>query len=286
MRLYPAIDLKDGNCVRLLQGDYNEVTVFGNNPGEMAKKWESLGGDLLHIVDLDGAKEGKGINDEAVKDIINNLTIPAELGGGIRSIEDIENKLSLGVSRVILGSAAVKNPELVKEAVAKFGADKIVVGVDAKSGMVAVEGWLEVSDKEALSFCKELEKIVKEAVAKFGADKIVVGVDAKSGMVAVEGWLEVSDKEALSFCKELEKIGVTTVIYTDIAKDGMMQGPNIEETKKLVDNTNLNIIASGGVSTLDDLKKLAEIGVEGAIVGKAIYTGAIQLDEAAALFKN
>lgn len=238
MRLYPAIDLKDGNCVRLLQGDYNEVTVFGNNPGEMAKKWESLGGDLLHIVDLDGAKEGKGINDEAVKDIINNLTIPAELGGGIRSIEDIENKLSLGVSRVILGSAAVKNPELVKE-----------------------------------------------AVAKFGADKIVVGVDAKSGMVAVEGWLEVSDKEALSFCKELEKIGVTTVIYTDIAKDGMMQGPNIEETKKLVDNTNLNIIASGGVSTLDDLKKLAEIGVEGAIVGKAIYTGAIQLDEAAALFK-
>lgn len=239
MRLYPAIDLKDGNCVRLLQGDYNEVTVFGNNPGEMAKKWESLGGDLLHIVDLDGAKEGKGINDEAVKDIINNLTIPAELGGGIRSIEDIENKLSLGVSRVILGSAAVKNPELVKE-----------------------------------------------AVAKFGADKIVVGVDAKSGMVAVEGWLEVSDKEALSFCKELEKIGVTTVIYTDIAKDGMMQGPNIEETKKLVDNTNLNIIASGGVSTLDDLKKLAEIGVEGAIVGKAIYTGAIQLDEAAALFKN
>lgn len=239
MKLYPAIDLKDGKCVRLLQGDYNEVTVYGNNPGEMAKKWESLGGDFLHIVDLDGAKAGKGINEEAIRQIVEAVQIPIELGGGIRSIEDIKLQLDRGVGRVILGSAAIKNRELVKE-----------------------------------------------AIDTFGADKIVVGVDAKGGKVAVEGWLEVTDTTALSFCKELENMGVQTVIYTDIAKDGMMQGPNIEETKKLVDETQLQIIASGGVSSLEDLKALEAIGVHGAIIGKAIYTGAIQLEEAVALFKK
>ena len=239
MKLYPAIDLKDGKCVRLLQGDYNEVTVYGNHPGEMAKKWESLGGDFLHIVDLDGAKAGKGINEAAIKEIVSSVSIPIELGGGIRSIEDIRLQLDRGVNRVILGSAAIKNRALVKE-----------------------------------------------AIETFGAEKIVVGVDAKGGMVAIEGWLEVTDTTALAFCKELEKMGVQTVIYTDIAKDGMMQGPNIEETKKLVDETNLQIVASGGVSSLEDLKALEKIGVHGAIIGKAIYTGAIRLEEAVALFKN
>ena len=239
MKLYPAIDLKDGKCVRLLQGDYNEVTVYGNHPSEMAKKWESLGGDFLHIVDLDGAKAGKGINEAAIKEIVSSVSIPIELGGGIRSIEDIRLQLDRGVNRVILGSAAIKNRALVKE-----------------------------------------------AIETFGAEKIVVGVDAKGGMVAIEGWLEVTDTTALAFCKELEKMGVQTVIYTDIAKDGMMQGPNIEETKKLVDETNLQIVASGGVSSLEDLKALEKIGVHGAIIGKAIYTGAIQLEEAVALFKN
>ena len=239
MKLYPAIDLKDGKCVRLLQGDYNEVTVYGNHPGEMAKKWESLGGDFLHIVDLDGAKAGKGINEAAIKEIVSSVSIPIELGGGIRSIEDIRLQLDRGVNRVILGSAAIKNRALVKE-----------------------------------------------AIETFGPEKIVVGVDAKGGMVAIEGWLEVTDTTALAFCKELEKMGVQTVIYTDIAKDGMMQGPNIEETKKLVDETNLQIVASGGVSSLEDLKALEKIGVHGAIIGKAIYTGAIQLEEAVALFKN
>jgi phosphoribosylformimino-5-aminoimidazole carboxamide ribotide isomerase len=238
MRLYPAIDLKDGKCVRLLQGDYNEVTVYGNDPVEMAKKWESLGGDVLHVVDLDGAKEGKGMNDEVVANIAQALKMPVEIGGGIRSIEDIERKLSTGVARVILGSAAVKNPALVKE-----------------------------------------------AVEKFGAEKIIIGVDAKNGKVAVEGWLEVTDHSALDFCKELKKMGVTTVIYTDIAKDGMMQGPNLEETKKLVEESGLDIIASGGVSSIEDLKALAAIGVEGAIIGKAIYTDAIDLKEAAKLFR-
>ncbi len=238
MKLYPAIDLKDGNCVRLIQGDYNQVTVYGNNPAQMAKKWESLGGDYLHIVDLDGAKEGVGINDEAIREIVKAINIPIELGGGIRTLEDIKAKLDMGVDRVILGSAAIKNKELVKE-----------------------------------------------AIEVFGADKIVIGVDAKDGMVAIEGWLEVTDVSALEFCKELEQLGVKTVIYTDIAKDGMMQGPNVEETKKLVQATGLDIIASGGVSTLEDLKNLEQINVYGAIIGKALYIGAIQLEEAAKLFK-
>ena len=239
MKLYPAIDLKDGKCVRLVQGDYNQVTVYGNSPAEMAKKWESLGGDYLHIVDLDGAKEGKGINDEAIKAIVEAVTIPIELGGGIRTLEDIKAKLDIGVDRVILGSAAIKNKELVRQ-----------------------------------------------AIETFGPEKIVVGVDAKGGMVAIEGWLEVTKVSALEFCKELETIGVKTVIYTDIAKDGMMQGPNVEETGKLVAATKLDIVASGGVSTLSDLKNLEAIHVHGAIIGKALYIGAIQLDQAVKLFKE
>ncbi len=238
MKLYPAIDLKDGKCVRLLQGDYNEVTVYGNSPAEMAKKWENLGGDYLHIVDLDGAKEGKGINEQAVRDIVAAVKIPIELGGGIRSLDDIKCQLDRGVDRVILGSAAIKNKALVKEA-------------------------LEI----------------------YGADKIVVGVDAKGGKVAIEGWLEVTDTTALSFCKELEAMGVKTVIYTDIAKDGMMQGPNIEETAKLVEATNLDIIASGGVSSIEDLGRLEAIRVHGAIIGKALYIEAIDLEEAVRRFK-
>ncbi|PHV71020.1 1-(5-phosphoribosyl)-5-[(5-phosphoribosylamino)methylideneamino]imidazole-4-carboxamide isomerase [Sporanaerobium hydrogeniformans] len=238
MKLYPAIDLKAGSCVRLFQGDYNQVTVFGNSPVEMAKKWESLGGAYLHIVDLDGAKEGKGMNDTAITEMVKALHIPIELGGGIRTLEDIKAKLDLGVDRVILGSAAVKNKALVKEA-------------------------LEI----------------------FGPEKIVIGVDAKGGKVAIEGWLEVTDTTALEFCKELESMGVKTVIYTDIAKDGMMQGPNIEETAKLVEATKLDIIASGGVSSLEDLERLEVIGVHGAIIGKALYIGAIDLEEAVKRFQ-
>lgn len=239
MRLYPAIDLKDGKCVRLLQGDYDQVTVFGHEPGEMAKKWESLGGRFLHLVDLDGAKAGKGINDAAIQAIIKSVSIPVELGGGIRTIEDIEQKLVMGVSRVILGSIAVKD----------FG-------------------------------------LVEEAIQKFGAERIVVGVDAKDGKVAIEGWQEVTELDALEFCQRLEKVGVRTVIYTDIAKDGMMQGPNVQETERLVVHTGLDIVASGGVATLEDLKKVEAIGVEGAIIGKAIYTGAIDLAEAVRLFER
>lgn len=239
MRLYPAIDLKDGKCVRLLQGDYSQVTVFGECPGEMARLWEAKGGQFLHLVDLDGAKEGRGMNDLAVEEIIRSVSIPVELGGGIRTLEAIARKLEMGVARVILGSVAIRD-----------------------------------------------FKLVEEAVKRYGGDRIVVGVDAKNGYVAIEGWQEVSTKEALTFCKALEQVGVETVIYTDIAKDGMMQGPNIEETKRLVDNTGLKIVASGGVSCLEDLKRVEAIGVEGAIIGKAIYTGAIDLEEACRLFEK
>ena len=239
MRLYPAIDLKDGKCVRLLQGDYDQVTVFGDQPEAMAKKWEEEGGAFLHPVDLDGAKAGKSMNDEASKRIVETVTIPVELGGGIRTLEDIERKLELGVYRVILGSIAVK----------QFS-------------------------------------IVEEAIKRFGPERIVVGVDAKEGMVAIEGWQEVSQKEALAFCKELEAVGVRTVIYTDIPKDGMMSGPNIEETARLVRASSLPIVASGGVSSMADLEHVEAIGVEGAIIGKAIYTGAIDLKEATARFEG
>lgn len=239
MRLYPAIDLKNGKCVRLLQGDYDAVTVYGDDPAQMAKKWESLGGTFLHLVDLDGAKEGKGVNDEVIKEIVKATTMQVEVGGGIRTLEAIEHKLSMGVDRVILGSVAVKNRTLVKE-----------------------------------------------AIEKFGSSKIVVGVDAKKGKVAVEGWLEVTELSALDFCQELKKLGVKTIIYTDIAKDGMMQGPNVEETARLVEETGLHIIASGGVSCLEDLKAVEKIGVEGAIIGKALYTGAIDLKVATRYFEG
>lgn len=239
MRLYPAIDLKNGKCVRLIQGDYNQVTVFGDEPETMAKRWEALGGRFLHLVDLDGAKAGKGINDEAVKRILQSIHIPVELGGGIRTLEDIEAKLAMGVSRIILGSVAVTQFELVEE-----------------------------------------------AVKRFGTERIVVGVDAKGGKVAIEGWQQVTAIDALAFCKKLEAVGVGTVIYTDIAKDGMMQGPNVEETQRLVVNTGLHIVASGGVATLEDLRRVEAIGVEGAIIGKALYTGDIALEEAVRLFER
>lgn len=236
MRLYPAIDLKDGQCVRLKQGDYEAVTIYSEDPVSIAKQWEAAGGDVLHVVDLDGAKAGKSINNQVIAKIVKAVKMPVEVGGGIRNFKAIEEKLSLGVSRVILGSSAVKDPAFVAE-----------------------------------------------AIKRFGPERVVVGVDAKSGKVAVEGWLEVTDFTALSFCQSLEKIGVTTVIYTDIAKDGMLQGPNVEETKHIIEATHLNVVASGGVSRLEDLKALADIGCEGAIIGKALYTKAIDLAKAVAV---
>ena len=237
MRLYPAIDIKNGQCVRLRQGVFDDTTVYANEPFEVAKEFEADGAKFLHIVDLDGALQGTGANVAALKKIVENVNIPVEIGGGIRTMEDIEHRLGLGVTRVILGTKAVESPEFVKEAVEKFGADKIVVGIDAKDGMVAIKGWETISNVDAVTL-------------------------------------------ALS----MKELGVKTIIYTDISKDGMLCGPNFAQTARMVEVTGMDIVASGGVSCMEDLVQLESIGVEGAILGKAIYEKRVDVKEAAARF--
>ena len=237
MKLYPAIDIKNGQCVRLRQGVFDDTTVYADEPYKVAMEFEAAGAKFLHIVDLDGALKGMGANDAALKKIVEHVNIPVEIGGGIRTMEDIEHRLSLGVTRVILGTKAVESPEFVKEAVEKFGAEKIVVGIDAKDGMVAIKGWETISNADAVTL-------------------------------------------ALS----MKDLGVKTIIYTDISKDGMLCGPNFAQTARMVEVTGMDIVASGGVSCMDDLIQLDGIGVEGAILGKAIYEKRVDLKEAAARF--
>lgn len=232
MRIYPAIDIKDGNCVRLLQGRFSDLTVYGDNPTEMAKKWESLGGEYIHVVDLDGALKGQGVNAKVIKSICKHVNVPVQTGGGIRTMEDIENKLACGISRVIIGTKAVRDADFVKRAVDKYG------------------------------------------------DKIVIGIDAKNSMVAIEGWEEVSEFKAVDFAKKMENIGVKTIVYTDIATDGTLQGPNLDAMAEMAKATNLDVIASGGVGSLEHIKTLVPTGVEGVIVGRALYTGNVDLAEA------
>jgi phosphoribosylformimino-5-aminoimidazole carboxamide ribotide isomerase len=241
MIVIPAIDLKEGKCVRLEQGLMEKDTVFNDNPGAQALDWEQQGAELLHIVDLDGAFAGQPKNKNAIEAILKAITIPAQLGGGIRDIRTIEAYLSLGLSRVIIGTAAQRNPKLVREACAKF------------------------------------------------PGRIVVGIDARNGMVAVQGWAELTDITAVELARKFEDFGVAAVIYTDIARDGMLQGPNLEATKELAEAVSIPIIASGGVSTLRDIENLMMIessGISGVITGKAVYTGAIKLNEAIALTKG
>lgn len=231
MIIFPAIDIRGGKCVRLEQGKANKQTVYGEDPVERAKLWESMGALFLHIVDLDGAFEGVRLNRNIIRDIVDNVSIPVQLGGGIRSIEDIEDVLELGVSRVILGTSVVEE-----------------------------EGFLE------------------EALDKYG-DKIAVSIDAKGGYVALKGWTEITDIKANYFAKVLENMGLKTLIYTDISKDGMLQGPNFEELKALNEIVDINIIASGGVTSVEDVKRLKSLKIYGAIIGKALYTGNIKLEE-------
>lgn len=241
MIVIPAIDLKEGNCVRLEQGEMNRDTVFSDNPAEQALKWQEAGAELLHLVDLDGAFAGVPKNKAAIEAIIKAISIPAQLGGGIRDIATIEAYLSLGLSRVIIGTAAQRNPELVIEACQKF------------------------------------------------PGQIVVGIDAKNGMVAVQGWAELTDISAVDLARKFEDCGVAAIIYTDISRDGMMGGPNLEATRALAEAISIPVIASGGVSSLKDIENLMAIeasGVTGAITGKAIYTGAINLREAIDLTKR
>lgn len=238
MILYPAIDLKDGNCVRLLRGEMEAATVFGTDPAAQARAFQDAGAEWLHLVDLNGAFAGHPVNAEAVEAILAAITVPAQLGGGIRDMATIESWISRGLSRVILGTVAVENPDLVHQA------------------------------------------------AKAFPGKIAVGIDARGGKVATRGWATETDVMATDLARQFEDAGVAAIIYTDIDRDGAMQGPNIPATAALARAVNIPVIASGGVSSMDDLRALDATGViAGAISGRALYDGAIDLAQALALLK-
>ena len=235
MILYPAIDLKDGQCVRLLKGDMDKATVFGDDPAAQARAFEEAGAKWLHLVDLNGAFAGRPVNGAAVEAILSAVSIPAQLGGGIRDLAQIEAWLDKGLSRVILGTVAVEDPDLVREAARAF------------PGQVAV------------------------------------GLDARSGKVATRGWAEETDIEVVDLAKKFEDAGIAAIIYTDIDRDGAMQGPNVPATEALARAVDVPVIASGGVSSMDDLIRLRDTDViSGAISGRALYDGAIDLAEALA----
>lgn len=237
MLIFPAIDLKEGKAVRLLQGRMEEATVYAENPRPVAEQFASQGAEYLHVVDLNGALAGRPVNDEAIREIVRAVPLKVQVGGGIRSLERIGELLKLGVNRVILGTVAVKDPALVEEAVRRYG------------------------------------------------EQVIVGIDAKDGRVAVQGWAESTELSAEELGLAMKSIGVRRIVFTDIARDGMLLGPNIESTVQLAQVTGLNLIASGGVSGLNDLRRLAEertggVAIEGAIIGKALYAGAFTLQEA------
>ena len=238
MYIIPAIDLIDGKAVRLKKGDYNKVTVYSDSPAEVAESFERDGAKMLHVVDLDGAKDGTTANFDTVKEIIRRTDLSVEIGGGVRNIERVKKYIDIGVDRVIIGTAAITDPDFLKEAVKLYG------------------------------------------------EKIVVGVDVKDGYVAIKGWLEVSEVSCNDFCKTLCELGVKTVICTDISKDGMMSGTNLELYRDLSRRFGMNIIASGGVSSIDDVRALKEMNIYGAILGKALYTGAIKLADAVNVAKG
>jgi phosphoribosylformimino-5-aminoimidazole carboxamide ribotide isomerase len=228
MKIFPAIDLRDGKAVRLFQGDYDQETVYSDSPADVAKSFKKAGASCLHLVDLDGAKDGKLVNFDTIGEIVSQVEMFVQVGGGIRDEERIRQYLDLGVGRVILGTIAQKDPVFLKEMVDKYG------------------------------------------------DAIAVGVDAKDGKVAINGWKEVTDQESFSFCEELVTMGVKTVIYTDISKDGGMGGTNMEAYERLRKIEGLDIVASGGISFEHEIDRLASM-VSGAILGKALYTGALDL---------
>lgn len=241
MILFPAIDLKDGECVRLVRGLMEEATVFNDDPAAQARAFQKAGFEYLHLVDLNGAFEGRPVNAEAVEAILKDVTIPVQLGGGIRDLATIETWLAKGVTRVIIGTAAVKDPDLVREACKKF------------------------------------------------PGRIAVGLDAKEGKVAVEGWAEVSDISVLDMANRFEDAGVAAIIFTDIARDGVLQGLNLEATVALANAISIPVIASGGLSSIDDIKALIAAdcaGLEGAISGRALYDGRLDPAEAIALLKG
>ena len=240
MILFPAIDLKEGECVRLIHGDMAQATVFNTDPAAQAATFEAQGFDYLHVVDLDGAFAGKPMNARAVESILSKVKMPVQLGGGIRDMRTIEGWLSKGVSRVIIGTAAVKDPDLVREA------------------------------------------------ARLNPGRIAVGIDARDGLVAVEGWAKVSQVTAIELGKRFEDAGVAAIIYTDISRDGVLKGLNIESTQALADALSIPVIASGGLASLDDIRRLLQpdcAKLAGAITGRALYDGRLDPAEALALIK-
>jgi phosphoribosylformimino-5-aminoimidazole carboxamide ribotide isomerase len=235
VEVIPAIDLKDGRCVRLLQGDFQRETVFSDDPLSVAYSWQRQGAGRLHLVDLDGAARGEPAHLDLIRRIIESLDIPVQVGGGIRSVATANSWLDAGADRVVIGTAAVRNPEMVRE------------------------------------LC-----------GSRGAERVVVAVDAKEGEVAVQGWAEGSSIDVLHLAGEMERMGVTRLLYTDIARDGMMAGPDHEYSRRLVQDTGMAVLASGGVASVDDIRGLVATGVEGVIVGRALYSGAVALAEAIA----
>jgi len=240
MIIIPAVDIKEGKCVRLLQGRMEDTTHYSDSPVKMARQWEAEGAALIHIIDLDGAFAKQVKNLKTIRDILAAIKVPIQVGGGIRDLKTIEMYIDAGVSKVIIGSEALYNPEFVKDA------------------------------------CKRFE------------GKIVVGIDARNGRVAIEGWSRTSETKAIDLAKEFESCGVAAINFTDIHRDGMQTGPNIEETAALADAVSIPIVASGGVSTLQDIKNLLKIeskGVTGVITGRALYEGTLDLKEAIRISK-
>lgn len=238
MLLIPAIDLREGKCVRLVEGRLDEETVYSDDPSAMAALWQDQGARMLHVVDLDGAFAGAPKNLDGLKEILSAVDIPVQVGGGIRSMETIESLLGMGVARVILGTVAIVNPALVSEACERYG-EAVLVGIDGRNGQVAIEGW---------------------------------------GLTVEKGTVELA--------LDMKKLGVKRVVFTDIRRDGKLQGPNLEATGQLAQETGLKVVASGGVSTLNDLRAIRameSLGVDAVIMGKALYSGAIDLREALAV---
>ncbi len=235
MEVIPAIDLRGGCCVRLQQGDYGRETVFGENPGAMAAHWESEGATRIHLVDLDGAKDGRPVNIEAVRAILQAVSVPCQLGGGIRDTETVDRWLAAGIDRVIVGTQALKDP-----------------------------AWFRRLSLER-------------------PGKIALGLDARDGRVATSGWLDVSDVSATELASQFADLPLAAVVYTDIARDGMLQGPNLEATAALAERLLIPVIASGGVGTLDDIARVATLPVAGCIVGRALYDGRFRLKDASLL---
>ncbi|MCK9480051.1 MAG: 1-(5-phosphoribosyl)-5-[(5-phosphoribosylamino)methylideneamino]imidazole-4-carboxamide isomerase [Firmicutes bacterium] len=231
MVIYPAIDILVGKCVRLSQGDYSKSVTYSEKPEQIAAQWEKCGAKYLHIVDLDGARRGMPTNTKTVEGILKSVKIPIQLGGGIRTIDDIDMYIKMGVSRVILGTSAVQSEGFIRNAVLKH------------------------------------------------QEKIAVGIDAKDGFAATNGWEKVSSLSAFELAGTMYEAGVKTIIYTDIATDGMLRGPNIAAMKEMADSVPIDIIASGGVACIDDVERLKKTGVSGVIIGKALYSGNIELEE-------